>query len=417
MNRERLLHRLLDYVRINTTANDSVDDYPSSPGQWELGRRLGRELEEIGLSDVRQDERGLVWATIPANCEHTAPTIAFNAHLDTSPETNGTDVQPQVIRGYGGGDIVLPGAPEQVIRERDNPELADLRGATLITSDGTTLLGGDDKAGLAIIVETAAYLMEHPELQRGSIRLLFTCDEEIGCGVKHVDPQELGAAACYTLDGGGANTIDVETFSADLATVHFHGVNIHPSIAKGKMVNAIRAAGDFVQRLPSDRMSPETTDEREGFLHPYVLQGGVGSATLKVLLRDFDTERLADQAELLKRTASEVQAAFPGMRVEVRVSRQYRNMATGLDKEPRAVELARQAHERLGRTAKLTVIRGGTDGSQLTELGLPTPNLSSGQHNPHSPLEWACLDEMVQAAELLVQLVQLWAEQPTNGTV
>lgn len=410
MNKERLLERFLQYVAIDTTANDANDVYPSSEGQWGLGRLLARQLKEIGLDDVGQDEHGLVWATIPSTSDKDVPVIAFNAHLDTSPETSGTGVKPHVIRGYEGGDIALSGDPDQVIRVADNPELEGLVGATLITTDGTTLLGGDDKAGVAVIVEAAAYLMEHPEIMHGPIRVLFTCDEEIGRGTRHVDLERLGAVVCYTLDGDAVNKIDVETFSADLATVAVRGVNIHPSIAKGRMVNALRAAGDFVSRLPKDRLSPETTEDREGFIHLYHSEGGVGQAVLKLILRDFDTARLVEQASLLRDLAEEVESEFPGVAIGVDVTRQYRNPADGLHLEPRAVAYAERAHERLGRTPQLTSIRGGTDGSLLTEKGLPTPNLSSGQHNPHSPLEWACLDEMAAAAELLVELAGVWEE-------
>jgi tripeptide aminopeptidase len=409
MNRERLLERFLQYVRIDTTANEATDAYPSSPGQRELGRLVLGQLTDLGLADAHQDEHGLVWATLPATTGRPVPVIAFNAHLDTSPETTGAGVKPQVIHDYRGGDITLDGDPRQVIRVTDNPALKDLIGCTLVTTDGTTLLGADDKAGVAVIMELATYLREHPAIAHGPIRILFTCDEEIGRGVRHVDLQKLGATACYTLDGAGAGEVDVETFSADLATVTVRGVNIHPSIAKGRMVNAVRAVSDFIARLPRDRLAPEAADGREGFVHPYQLHGGVAESVVKLILRDFETARLADEAEMLRQIATQVQAAFPGVHIDVGVTPQYRNMRDGLARDPRAVAYAQQAHERLGRTAKLTIIRGGTDGAQLTEKGLPTPNLSTGQHNPHSPLEWACLDEMVQAAEVLAELVQVWA--------
>lgn len=412
MNAERLLARFLQYVQIDTTANEASQSYPSSAGQWELGALLVRQLRELGLDDVQQDGHGLVWATIPATVAGDLPVIAFNAHLDTSPETSGTNVRPQVIRNYGGGDLVLPGDPQQVIGVSENPALKALHGATLITTDGTTLLGGDDKAGLAVIVEAAAQLLEHPEVAHGPIRILFTCDEEIGRGVNHVDLGKLGATVCYTLDGSGAGEIDVETFSADLATVTVRGVNIHPSIAKGRMVNAVRAAGEFLARLPHDRLAPEVTDGRLGFIHPYHLDGGVGQAVIKLILRDFETAQLARHADLLRELAAGVEVAFPGVKIEVAITRQYRNMGNGLVREPRAVEYAEQAHRRLGIPPRRTIVRGGTDGALLTEKGLPTPNLSTGQHNPHSRLEWACLDEMVLATRVLVELVQVWAAPP-----
>jgi tripeptide aminopeptidase len=260
-------------------------------------------------------------------------------------------------------------------------------------------------------MEMAAHLMEHPEIPHGPVRVLFTCDEEIGHGIDHVDIAALGAAVCYTLDGQGAGEIDVETFSADLATVRVRGVNIHPSIAKDRMVNALRAAGEFLASLPREGMSPETTADRQGFLHPYTIEGGVAEATIKIILRDFDTAELANKADLLRQLAREVEAAHPGSRIEIEIKKQYRNLGEGLAREPRAVEFAVAAHRRLGREPKLTIIRGGTDGSQLTEKGLPTPNLSTGEHNPHSPLEWTCLEEMTAACEMLVELVQVWGEK------
>jgi tripeptide aminopeptidase len=412
MNRDRLLQRFLRYVRIHSTANDNTHEYPSSPGQLEVGRLLVQELQAMGIRDAHQDEHGLVYATIPATVQHEVPVIAFNSHVDTSPETTGENVKPQVIDDYAGGDITLPGDRTKVIRVSHNPELNALRGSTLITTDGTTLLGGDDKAGVAVIMEMAEHLMEHRDVPHGPVRILFTCDEEIGGGIAHVDFAKLGAKVCYTLDGGGANEIDTETFSADGAVVTVRGVNIHPSIGKGRMVNALRAAGEFLARLPRNTLAPEVTDGREGFVHPYVIEGLVAEVKIKLILRDFETEKLAERAELLRRTAADVMREFPGSQIDVTVTRQYRNLRDGLTKEPRAVAYAVEAHRRLGREPKLTIVRGGTDGSQLTERGLPTPNLSCGQHNPHSPLEWACLDEMQQATEVLIELVQVWANPP-----
>jgi tripeptide aminopeptidase len=375
-----------------------------------LGRQLVDELKSIGLTDASQDKNGIVMATIPATVGGAVPTIALNAHLDTSPETTGAGVKPQVVRNYNGQDLVLPGDPTKAIHVADHPELHNMVGHTLITTDGTTLLGADDKAGIAVIMELMACLQENKTIKHGAVRVLFTCDEEIGHGVDHVDLKKLDAVAAYTLDGRGADEIDVETFSADLAIVTVRGINIHPSIGKGRLVNALKIAADFVSRFPRDQLSPETSDEREGFLHPYTINGGVGEVTLRVLLRDFETSKLADHAARLRHSAAQTTAQFPGAAIDVRIVPQYRNMAEGLVREPRAVEFAMQAFQRLGRTPKLTIIRGGTDGSRFTELGLPTPNLSTGQHNPHSLLEWACLEEMQQAVAMLVELVQRWAE-------
>jgi tripeptide aminopeptidase len=407
---ETLLDRFCRYVRIDTQADESAGTYPSSPGQLELGRLLVAELLAMGLGDAAQDEHGIVLATVPATVRRSAPAIAWIAHLDTSPETSGHGVKPVVHRDYGGGDLVLPGDPSKVIRVSESPELAKLKGATLVTTDGTSLLGADDKAGIAVIMEAAAYLASHPEVPHGPVRLCFTCDEEIGHGVDHLDLKKLGAVAGYTLDGGGVGEIDGETFSADLAVVTVRGINIHPSIGKGRMVNAVRLAGAFLDRLPWQTLSPETTDGREGFLHPYRIEGGVAEATMRILLRDFDTPRLAEHAALLRHAAALLQAEHPRARVDVQVTPQYRNMAEGLAKEPRALTFAEEAMRRVGLQPKRTIVRGGTDGSRLTELGLPTPNLSTGEHNLHSPLEWTCLEEMATAVRVLVELAKVWGE-------
>ncbi len=408
---ESLLERFCRYVRINTQASETAGTYPSSPGQLELGRMLVEELLRLGLADATVDEHGIVLATIPATAGGAALTIAWIAHLDTSPETSGANVKPIVHGNYDGNEIVLPGDPSKVLRPADDADLARLKGSTIITTDGTTLLGADDKAGVAVIMEAAAFLMTHPEIPHGPIRVCFTCDEEIGHGVDHLDLQKLGAVVAYTLDGGGTGEIDVETFSADLAVVKIAGVNIHPSIGKGRMVNAVRLAGAFLDRLPWQRLSPETTADREGFLHPYRIEGGVQEVTLRILLRDFDTLQLAPQADLLRQIAALLQCEHPRARIEVTVTPQYRNMADGLASEPRAVALADGAMRRAGLTPHHTIVRGGTDGSRLTELGLPTPNLSCGEHNLHSPLEWTCLEEMATAVRVLVELAQVWGEQ------
>jgi len=410
MNSKRLLERFLRYVQIDTTAREGAGQYPSSPGQLELGRMLVHELKALGLHDARQDEHGIVLATVPGNTAGPRPVIAFCAHLDTSPETPGAGVKPQVVESYPGGDLPLPGDPDQVIRTADNPELEQLFGRTLITSDGATLLGADPKAGVAAIMEAVAMLVEAPRQPRAPVRIVFTCDEEIGRGVDKLDLEEIGAVVCYTLDGQGADTIDVETFSADQAVVTVRGVNVHPSIAKGRMTNAVRAAADFLGRLPRENLSPETTDGRQGFLHPYEIRGGVAEVKLRIILRDFDAANLDYQAELLRVAAEATMRQFPRAKIDVDVRKQYRNVAEGLAREPRAVARAEEALRRLGRTPKRAIVRGGTDGSRLTELGLPTPNLATGQHTPHSPLEWACLEEMAGAADWAVSLAEVWGE-------
>ncbi|AWM41506.1 Peptidase T [Gemmata obscuriglobus] len=405
-----LLDRFLRYVRIDTKADERSTSYPSSPGQLVLGAMLRDELLALGLKDAVQDEHGLVFATVPGNVAG-APTIAFNAHVDTNPENSGKDVQPQVIRDYRGGDIVLPKDTSKVIRVAENPELNGLIGKTIITTDGTTLLGADDKAGVAVIMEAARLLTENPQIPHGPVRIVFTCDEEIGFGVKHLEPAQIGAAVAYTLDGAGSGEIEDETFSADAATVTITGVNIHPSIAKGRMVNAVRLAAMFVDRLPQRTMSPETTDGRQGFLHPITIEGGAGEVKIGFILRDFDTAQLAVQADLLREIARQVEREHPAAKVTVETRKQYRNMKDGIARLPAAVTRAAEAVRRAGMEPKHKIIRGGTDGSQLTEKGLPTPNLSTGEHNPHSPLEWTCLEEMEAAVRVVLELCQVWAEK------
>jgi len=405
---ETLLDRFCRYVRIDTQADEKSTTYPSSPGQLELGRLLVGELHDMGLEDGSADEHGIVLATIPATNGSRGPTIAWIAHLDTSPETSGHQVKPNVHRRYDGKDIVLPGDSSKVIRVGECPELAKLCGSTIITTDGRTLLGGDDKCGVAVIMEATAHLLTSPEIRHGPIRICFTCDEEIGHGVDHVDLKKLDAHVAYTLDGAGTGEIDGETFSADLAVVTITGINIHPSIAKGRMVNAVRLAGAFLDRLPRLILTPETTAEREGFLHSYRIEGGVAETTIRILLRDFDTAQLKTKAELLNTAARLIEAEHSLARVDVRVTPQYRNMAEGLTKEPRALEFSEKAMRRAGLEPKRTIVRGGTDGSRFTELGLPTPNLSCGEHNFHSPLEWTCLEEMATAVRVLVELAQVW---------
>ncbi len=407
---DTLLDRFCRYVRVTTQADESSKTYPSTPGQLELGRMLAEELRAMGLKDAAQDAHGIVLATIPATVTYKAPVVAWNAHVDTSPETSGVNVKPIVHANWDGRDIVLPGDPAKVLRAADNPELAAVKGKTIVTSDGTTLLGSDDKAGVAVIMEATAQLLARPEIPHGPIRVLFTCDEEVGHGVDHVDLKKLDAHVAYTLDGGGQGEIDCETFSADLATVTITGVNIHPSIGKGRMVNAVRLAGMFLDRLPRRLLSPETTDDRQGFLHPYRIEGGVAEVTLRVLLRDFDTPKLAAWAEVLRVVARTLEAEFPEARFDVKVTAQYRNLADGLKKEPRALAFAQEAMRRCGLEPRLTIVRGGTDGSRFTELGLPTPNLSTGEHNIHSPLEWTCLEEMETAVRVLLELAQVWGE-------
>lgn len=412
MNKDRLLERFLQYVQIDSTADDRSQSVPSTPGQLEIGRLLVQQMRDMGVEDAAQDQYGIVMGTVPGNTD--APVVAFNSHVDTAPDASGAGVKPNVIENFDGQDITLSADPSKVITAAACPELTEAKGKTIITTDGTTLLGGDDKAGVAIIMELANHLLEHPEIEHGPVRIMFTCDEEIGRGVDHVDVGRVNATVCYNFDSGGRGLIDTETFSADLGLITCTGINIHPSIGKDRMVNAIRAAGHFVDSLPKDA-SPERTEGRDGFLHPYSIEGDVSSVTVKILLRDFDSEKLRAYEKLLRETAEQTELAVAGCQVDVEVKKQYRNMGDGLVAEPRAIGIAAEAHRQLGREAELTIVRGGTDGSRLTELGLPTPNLSSGQHNIHSVLEWACLDEMVEACEVGVEIVKLWGKEKKSN--
>jgi len=402
-----LLGRFLRYVQVDTTAREDSGSIPSSPGQLELGRMLAGELAALGVADASQDEHGIVMGTVPATTPG-APVTAWAAHMDTSPEAPGAGVKPVVHERYDGGDIALPGDPTKVIRVAEAGGLAELRGKTLITSDGTTLLGADDKAGVAVIMTAVDRLMADRGIAHGPLRIVFTCDEEAGRGTDKLDVTKVGAVGAYTLDGEGAGLIENETFSADLATVTVKGRNIHPGLATGRMVNAVRLAAEFARRMPWHSMAPETTAGREGFLHPYTVEGGVGETTIKILLRSFDSGELKRQADLLRGIAAQLVAEHPRAEIDVAVVEQYRNMADALARAPRVVELAAEAVRRAGGTPSFKAIRGGTDGSRMSAMGLPTPNLSAGMHNFHSPLEYACLEEMEQAVNVLVELARLW---------
>jgi len=406
---QRLLDRFIRYVQIDTTACDTSTTYPSSPGQLVLGKLIASELRAMGASDVEQTDKGIVFATLPGVKAKLGPVVAWIAHLDTSPETTGNNVKPMVHENYQGKPIPLPGKPGLTLDPAKSAELAAMVGKTIITTDGSTLLGADDKAGVAVIIEAANRLLEKPDLPRGTIRLCLTCDEEIGKGTDHLDIQHLGADWAYTLDGGGTSEIDTATFSADLAEVIVHGVNIHPAIAKDRMTNALRMAGMLLERLPRS-MAPETTEGNKGFLHPYKIEGGVDRVRVAILLRDFKTAKLAEQAELLRSIARSIEADFPSGRIEINIKPQYRNMADGMEKAPQAIPLAQKAMQATGLSPRLTSVRGGTDGSRLTEKGLPCPNLSCGEHNLHSPLEWTCLEEMDTACKVLEQMAAILAQ-------
>ena len=405
-----VLDRFLRYVVIDTRSDEGSATVPSTPGQLTLLRMLVEELRAIGLEDVTLDAHGYVMATIPATVPHHVPVVGFVAHVDTSPEMPGSDVRPLVHRAYDGRDLVLPDDPSVVLRANEIPELAAQLGNDIVTASGRTLLGADDKAGVAEIVTAADYLMRHPAIPHGRIRIAFTPDEEIGRGADHFDVKRFGAACAYTLDGGARGELEYESFSADAMTVTFGGFNTHPGYAKGRMVNAIRLASRFIDRLPSSGMSPETTEGYEGFVHPYQLEASVDRTRVKVLIRDFVTAALAEKERLVEAIAREVVAATPGASVDIRIDESYRNMREVLDSHPRVVEHARDAMRRAGIEPIEKPIRGGTDGSQLSFMGLPTPNLFAGEHNFHSRLEWVSRQDMEKAVEVIVNLAQVWAE-------
>ena len=401
-----VLDRFLRYVTIDTRADDASESSPSTPGQLVLQRLLADELRAIGLADVVLDEHGYLMATVPSSVPRDLPAIGFIAHVDTSPEMDGANVKPIVHRAWDGRDIVLPEDPTAVLRAADDGALAACAGHDIVTASGRTLLGADDKAGVAIAVAAAEYLMGHPEIPHGPIRLGFTPDEEIGRGADRFDVARFGAACAYTIDGGGAGELEYESFSADVVRVTFHGFNTHPGYARGTMVNAIKAAARFVDRLPRD-LAPETTGGYDGYVHPYQMEASVDRTSVRVLLRDFATAKLREQEALVERLARGV-AGETGTRVDVEVKEQYRNMREVLDRHPVVVERAREAIRRAGLAPIEKPIRGGTDGSRLSFMGLPTPNLFAGEHNFHSRLEWTSRQELELAVRTVVELARLW---------
>ena len=406
-----VLDRFLRYVQYDTQSDERSKSYPSTASQLVLLRDLASELRALGIADAAVDDYGYVMATIPpTTVKRGVPAIGFIAHVDTSPEMPGAGVTPIVHRGYDGRDLVLPDDPTAVLRATEIPALADQIGHDIVTASGTTLLGADDKAGVAEIMTAAAHLAAHPEIPHGAIRIAFTPDEEIGRGTDHFDVERFGASCAYTLDGGTRGEIETESFSADAITATFHGFNTHPGYAKGLMVNAIKVAAAFIGLLPAD-MAPETTAGHDGFLHPYVVQAGVERTSVRLLVRDFVTARLKEKEALVERLASEAVARYPGARVELGVEESYRNMKEMLDRHPHIADYAREAIRRAGIEPRTHPIRGGTDGSRLSFMKLPTPNLFAGEHNFHSRLEWVSVQDMEKAVEVIVNLAQIWEER------
>jgi tripeptide aminopeptidase len=406
------LDRFLRYVTVNTRSDERSTSSPSTPGQLDLQRMLVADLQAIGLTDVNLDAHGYLMATVPAkSTKADVPVIGFIAHVDTSPEMPGAGVKPIVHRAYDGRDLVLPEDPSIVLRLSENPALQQQIGNDIVTASGTTLLGADDKAGVAEIVAAAEYLTQHPEISRGTVRIAFTPDEEIGRGADHFDVQRFGAVCAYTLDGGGCGELETETFSADAITVTIHGFNTHPGYAKGRMVNAVRIAAEFIAALPADRLSPETTDGYDGYLHPYVIDASVERTSVRLLVRDFRTDGLKEKETLVEELALTVVSRHPRARFEMEITEQYRNMREVLDRHPHVVERAKEAIRMAGLDVTMKPIRGGTDGSRLSFMGLPTPNLFAGEHNFHSRLEWVSAQDMDKAVEVIVNLCRLCHDQ------
>ncbi len=411
IDRRLFLDRFLTYVKFDTQSSEESDTYPSTEKQKELGRHLVKELKELGLKDVEMDEHGYVFGTLPSNVDYDVPVIGLIAHMDTSPEVSGANVNPIIHENYQGGDIVLPNDPEQVIEFDKNPELKHCIGKDIITTDGTTLLGADDKAGIAEIMGTLQYLVENPDIKHGTIRVAFTVDEEVGTGTKYFDVKKFGADYAYTIDGESLGEIEDETFCADTAKVTIKGVNVHPGYAKGKMINGIKIGAELIERLPKDSMSPETTEGREGYLHPHAFKGTVELTEITFLVRDFTVEGLKEKEDFLQKICDELNQKYAPATVTMEVEESYRNMKYKIDEDPKVVEYAIEAVKRAGIEPRRNLIRGGTDGSRLSFMGLLTPNIFTGGHNFHSKKEWICIYDMEKAVETLVNLVQIWAEK------
>ena len=404
------LTRFLRYVTIDTQSDPLSDAQPSTEKQKDLGRVLVAELHDIGLSDAHMDEHGNIYATLPANTDKSVPVICFCSHMDTAPDFTGTNVKPQLVENYQGGDIQLVGDKARVIRVERQPELQNQIGNDIVTTDGTTLLGADDKAGISEIMTAMQFFVENPEIKHGTVKVLFTTDEEIGRGADKVDIKKLGARFAYTMDGSTAGSIENETFSADGAEVEITGVAMHPGFAKNKMENALKIAADIVARLPKS-ISPERTGGRDGFIHPVAMTGSMEKAGISLIIRDFTEEGLLEKEALLEAIVKTVMADYPGTTYGFKINKQYRNMKAVLDKTPEIVDYAVEAVRRAGMDPSLGSIRGGTDGSRLSYMGLPCPNIFTGGHAYHSPLEWVSVQDMQKAVSTIVELVKIWEER------
>lgn len=405
-----VLDRFLKYVQIDTQSDPESPTCPSTEKQKNLGKVLVEELHEMGITDAEMDKHGYVYATIESNTDKDVPVICFCSHMDTSPDSSGTNVKPIIHKNYDGSDIVLPDDNSVVLSPKKHASLAKQIGNDIVTASGLTLLGADDKAGLAEIMDAANYFQTHPEVKHGKIRLLFTPDEEIGRGVDLADMERLGADFGYTMDGEEVGSMEDETFSADGVKIVINGVSAHPGFAKGNMESAIKIAAEIVARLPKDRLSPETTEGKEGFVHPTGISGSVEQAEIGFIIRDFVDEKLVEYEDFLRKITEEVIADYPGSTFDFIVTEQYRNMKSVIDKHPQVSEFVEQAIRRAGLEPIKSSIRGGTDGSRLSYMGLPCPNIFAGGHSFHSKQEWVAVQDMEKAAETIVHLSMIWEE-------
>lgn len=410
-------NRFMQYVQIDTQSDPNSNAQPTTEKQKDLSRLLVKELLDMGIEDAELDEHGYVYATIPATMEKDVPVLCYCAHVDTSPDASGTGVKPILHLNYDGKDLVLTDDPTVVLSSTNHSYLKERIGDDIITASGTTLLGADDKAGVAVIMDLTAYLLSHPEIKHGKIRILFTPDEEVGKGVNAIDMKRLAADYGYTLDGGERGHLEGESFSADSVTVNFHGISAHPGYAKGKMVSAIKAAAYFVSLLPANEWTPEATEGYEGFVHPVHIQGMVEEASVQFIIRDHDTTKLAVYEERLRSLVTEASEKFRGITTDFTITEQYRNMREILDKHPMVMDHAEEAYKRAGLQAERISIRGGTDGSRLSFMGLPCPNIFTGEMGIHSKQEYVSVQDMEKAVEVLVRLAEVWAEGPTKTEI
>ena len=402
--------RFLKYVKYDTQSDEESTSFPSTEKQKKLSADLAKELKKMGLKDAAMDKWGYVMATLPANTKKKVSPIAFIAHVDTSPAVTGKNVKPIIHKKYKGGDIKLP-KEKRIIKENENPDLKKMKGFDIITTDGSTLLGADNKAGVAEIMDAVNYLIVHPEVKHGPIKICFTPDEEVGRGTEKIDLKKLGAKYAYTVDGSSRGEVESETFSADMVVLKFIGKNIHPGYAKNQMINSIKIAATFMESLPKKKLSPETTEKRQGYVHCTTINGLEEVTTLKIIIRDFETPKLKEYEKLLEELAKKAVAKFPSAKYEFKVINQYRNMREVLEKHPQVKKHAVQAMRNLGIKPILNPIRGGTDGSRLSFMGLPTPNIFAGEHSFHSQLEWVAIQDMEMAVKVIVEIAQIWEKR------